>query len=197
MDKKGTLLAGGPQIYCKLVTMKDWIIILLLSSVQSVWAQNTIPVSSTGIGEIKINMTLTQVEKATGQVIPLKQNMSESYEMDTILVNFKEFPVTILFYTVGGDETNKPLKKVYSITASHPSLQTRSGFTLGSDKFDIVKKLDGMNLNLQPDWRMETQPDKAKYSVLMLTDGANGTMLIMYFENNKLTGFQVTIDEGC
>jgi len=44
---------------------------------------------------------------------------------------------------------------------------------------------------------METQPDKSKYSVLMLTDGENGTQLIMYFENNKLTGFQITIDEGC
>ena len=197
MDKKGTLLAGGPQIYCKLVTMKDWIIILLLSSVQSVWAQNTIPVSSTGIGDIKINMTRPQVEKVTGQAIVLKTNPDESYEMDTTLVSYKGIQVTILFYTVGDEENNKPQKKVYSVTASHPNLQTRSGFSLGSDKFDIVKKLDGMHLTLQPDWNMQTKPDKAKYSVLMLTDGANGTMLMMYFENNKLTGFQVIIDEGC
>ena len=177
--------------------MKSLIIILLLFTMQSGWGQGTIPVSSTGVGDIKINMTQQQVEKVTGKAISLKTTSGESYEMDTILVNYKEIPVTILFYTVGGDETNKPLKKVYSITASHPSLQTRSGFTLGSDKFDIVKKLDGMNLTLQPDWNMQTKPDKAKYSVLMLTDGENGTMLIMYFENNKLTGFQVTIDEGC
>lgn len=177
--------------------MQGPIIILLLFSLQSVWGQGTIPVSSTGIGDIKINMTLQQVEKATGQAITLKTASAESYEMDTALLNYKGIPVTLILYTVGGDETNKPQKKVYSVGASHPTLQTRSGFTLGSDKFDIVKKLDGMYLNLQPDWRMETQPDKSKYSVLMLTDGENGTQLIMYFENNKLTGFQITIDEGC
>jgi hypothetical protein len=177
--------------------MKVWAIFLFLFSLQSVLAQVTIPVSSTGIGDIKINMTLQQVEKATGQVITLKTASIESYEMDTALVKYKGVPVTIIWYTVGGDETEKPQKKVYSVGASHPGLQTRSGFTLGSDKFDIVKKLDGMYLNLQPDWRMDSQPDKAKYSVLMLTDGENGTQLIMYFENNKLSGFQITIHEGC
>lgn len=177
--------------------MKGPIIILFLFSLQSVWAQITIPVSSTGIGDIKINMTLQQVEKASGQAITLKPASGESYEMDTALVSYKGIPVTLIFYTVGGEETNQPQKKVYSVGASHPTLQTRSGFTLGSDKFDIVKKLDGMYINLQPDWRMDSKPDKAKYSVLMLTDGENGTILIMYFENNKLTGFQVTVDEGC
>lgn len=177
--------------------MKIWIIAGILALWNPVSAQNIIPVSSTGIGDIKINMTLPQVEKASGQAITLKPASGESYEMDTALVSYKGIPVTLIFYSVGGEETNKPQKKVYSVGASHPTLQTRSGFTLGSDKFDIVKKLDGMYLNLQPDWRMEAQPDKAKYSVLMLTDGENGTQLIMYFENNKLTGFQITIDEGC
>ena len=177
--------------------MKIWIIAGILALWHPVLGQNIIPVSSTGIGDIKINMTLQQVEKAAGQAINLKTASAENYEMDTALVSYKGVHVTLILYTVGGDETNKPQKKVYSVGASHPNLQTRSGFTQGSDKFDIVKKLDGMYLNLQPDWRMETEPDKAKYSVLMLTDGENGTQLIMYFENNKLTGFQITIDEGC
>jgi hypothetical protein len=177
--------------------MKIWIILGILALWNPVSGQNIMPVSSTGIGDIKINMTLKQVEKVIGQAITLKPASNESYDMDTAQVSYKGVQVTLILYTVGGDETNKPQKKVYSVGASHPNLQTRSGFTLGSDKFDIVKKLDGMYLNLQPDWRMETQPDKAKYSVLMLTDGENGTQLIMYFENNKLTGFQITIDEGC
>ena len=177
--------------------MKNWAGLLLFFLGMHAYGQSVVPVSSTGIGEIKINMTLQQVEKVIGQAIMLKPASTESYEMDTALVSYKGVQVALILYTVGGDETNKTQKKVYSVGASHPNLQTRSGVTLGNDKFDIVKKLDGMYLNLQPDWRMETQPDKAKYSVLMLSDGENGTQLIMYFENNKLTGFQVTIDEGC
>jgi hypothetical protein len=159
-------------------------------------AQSPVIVSSTGIGELKINMTLKDAEKITGRSISIKPTGEEGYATDTATLDYKGIQVALVFYN-GGEGENNTLKKIYSISASHPSLQTRSGFTLGSDKFDIVKKLDGMHLTLQPDWRMTGKPDKAKYSVLMLTDGDNGTMLLMFFENNKLTGFEVTIDEGC
>jgi hypothetical protein len=33
------------------------------------------------------------------------------------------------------------------------------------------KNPEDIYLNLQPDWRMKAKPDKAKYSVLILTDG--------------------------
>ncbi len=170
---------------------------LLLGNFGFAIAQTPVTVSSTGIGEIKINMTLQQVEKVTGQSISLSQHPGKDYAMDTVEIAYKGIPVTIIFYTLSDGDDNKLQKKVYDVSASHPNLQTRSGFTLGTDKFDIVKKLDGMYLTLQPDWRMQEKPDKAKYSILMLTDGENGTMLIMYFEQNKLTGFEVSIDEGC
>jgi len=177
--------------------MKIWPFIIILFTMISAKGQPTIPVSSTGIGDIKVNMTLAQVEKTTGQAISLKTTSNESYEMDTVLVSNKGIQLTIVLFNAGEDDNNKPQRKVYSVGSSHPNLQTRSGITLGSDKFDIVKKLDGMYLTLQQDWRMEGKPGKEKYTVLMLTDGENGTLLIMYFESNKLTGFQVTLDEGC
>jgi hypothetical protein len=177
--------------------MQTWIILCMLSLLNAAYAQNIIPVSSTGIGEIKINMTLAQVEKTIGQAITLPASHEESYAFDSVQVNYKGIVLDLAFYTAGDDENGKPKKMVYGLSASHQSLQTRSGFTLGSDKFDIVKKLDGMYLNLQPDWRMEEKAEKAKFSVLILTDGENGTQLMMYFENNKLTGFHITIHEGC
>lgn len=177
--------------------MKIWGMIMLVFMVQMAGAQNKVPVSSTGIGEIKLNMTLAQVEKVIGQSIVLKPNSGEDYAMDTAIVTFKGVELFIQFINEGGDDNNKPQKKVYGIGANHASLQTRSGISPGHDKFDVVKKLDGMYLTLQPDWRMENKPDKAKYSVLSLTDGENGTQLLMYFENNKLTGFYVSVFEGC
>jgi hypothetical protein len=48
-----------------------------------------------------------------------------------------------------------------------------------------------------PDWRMDGKPTKEKYGVLMLADGENSTQLVMYFEDNILTGFYVSIFEGC
>lgn len=179
------------------VRMKFSLFVLFLSCWNIVSAQSTIPVSSTGIGDIKINMTLADVEKIIGNTIDIPLHTEESYAFDSVQVNYKGIVLDLAFYTAGDDENGKPKKMVYGLSASHQSLQTRSGFTLGSDKFDIVKKLDGMYLHLQPDWRMEEKSDKAKYSVLILTDGENGTQLMMYFENNKLTGFHLTIHEGC
>jgi hypothetical protein len=128
----------------------------------AVYGQNIIPVSSTGIGDIKVNMTLAQVEKTIGQAIALPVSHEESYAFDSVQVNYKGIMIDLAFYSAGNDETGKPKKMVYGIGASHQILQTRSGFTLGSDKFDIVKKLDGMYLNLQPDWRMAEKPGKRK-----------------------------------
>ncbi len=136
-------------------------------------------------------------EKIKAQTQTFKPTSYETYAMDTVFVNYKGMKLTIEFVISGDDENHKPQKVVYGLRASHPGLQTRSGFTQGSDKFDIVKKLDGMTLTLQPDYRMDNKPDKAKYSMLLLTDGENGTQLLMYFEDNKLTGFYVSLFEGC
>jgi hypothetical protein len=54
-----------------------------------------------------------------------------------------------------------------------------------------------MHISIQPDWHYDTNIDKAKYSVLILNDGDNGTQLMMYFTDNKLTGFYVSLFEGC
>ena len=53
--------------------MKTAIALLFLFILQQVAGQGVIQVSSAGIGEIKINMTLEQVEKITGQTISLKK----------------------------------------------------------------------------------------------------------------------------
>lgn len=177
--------------------MKTAIALLFLFILQQVAGQGVIQVSSAGIGEIKINMTLEQVEKITGQTISLKKNSEENYAMDTAVVTYKGVQVTIEFLETTEGENNKPVRKVYGLEASHPSLKTRSGIELGSDKFEIVKKLDGMYLELQPHWRYDGKPDKKKYSLLRLTDGDNGTELLMFFEDNKLTGFKISVYEGC
>ncbi len=177
--------------------MQSWLILCSLFFLQAASAQNIVPVSSTGIGDIKLNMHIEQVEKIVGQSIKLKRASLDNYAMDTAIVQYKGVTVTIEWIAEKNNETEKLERKVFSLEASHPSLQTRSGITLGSDKFEVVRKLDGMYLTLQPDWRMDNKPDKSKYAVIILTDGDNGSILTMYFENNKLTGFCISNHEGC
>ncbi len=177
--------------------MKLLATIILACFLLPVYSQTTIPVSSTGIADIKVMMTQAAVEKLIGQPIQFKKPASENQYLDTAEVTYKGVNLIIEFSDDYISESGARTHKVHGIAASHPNLQTRSGITLGSNKFDVIKKLDGMYLSIQPDWRYDEKPDKAKYSIVRLSDGENGTELHMYFEDNILTGFYVSQFEGC
>ena len=85
----------------------------------NVSAQQPITVSSTGIGEIKLNMTLEQVEKIISQPLKLEQADEQGYSMDTIKIKYKGVDLLIEFYSTGSSEEQAKKIQVYGISASH------------------------------------------------------------------------------
>lgn len=66
----------------------------------------------TGIGELKINMTLAQVEKIIGQAIALPGSYKEKYAFDFVTVNYKGIKIDLKFYEGEKDDKGKPIKMI-------------------------------------------------------------------------------------
>ena len=155
------------------------------------------PIASTGFGEIKINMPLTALNKLLAKPIKANQAQLDSNYYDTVNVVYKNTTLQVYLYKTYVDDNNKNTVAVYGLRTTSADVKTRSGIGLGADKFDVIRKLDGFSLNLYPDWHYADTPEKKRYSLVQLNDGENGTILTMYFDNNKLYEFEVRIFEGC
>jgi len=153
-------------------------------------------ISSTGVGEVKVNMSLAKLNALLPKPVVVKKANASVSDMDTVAFTYKGYNLVAEFYWRYIDE-NKGETAIYSLYCADDQLATKSGIKKGSDKFDIVKKLDGYNLSLYPNWRYEQAADKKRFSILTLQDGDAGTVLVMYFDNNKLYSFEVRLNEGC
>jgi hypothetical protein len=157
-----------------------------------------IRVTSTSMAGISIHSPLADL-RAKGITIPEK--------MDTSEFGFPAFKTTINGATIQievietYDETSQAYKaRVFSLHTSDPRAATPSGVRMGTNKFEAIKMLDGKYLEVRPDYRKQEsnlpEATKRRYSVVVLTDGENGTMLTMYFLDQKLYAFMVSVYEG-
>ncbi len=166
-------------------------IILALTSASP--AQDSLRVTSTGMAGISINTPISQLA-AKNIVVPATMDSSE---WGMLSFTSKVGDYVLLFEVYELWQEDKPSQQaVYSMYTEDARARTPSGIGMGSDKFDVVKKLDGYYLEVMPDWRKEEGKDK-RYSIIHLMDSNNGTMLTMYFFNNKLYAFMVSMYEGC
>ncbi len=154
-------------------------------------------ISSTQLNGVKIRMSIDAFNKLTNQQVVSKASANDNGAyFDTVKTEIKGVPVTIVFFPTYNEKVKNEIG-IYSIQTSHISVKTKSGIGIGSNKFDVIKKLDGFSLQIYPDW-MKDEKIRKKYSVVILNDSDNGTELKMYFENNILYSFEVQdMGEGC
>lgn len=149
-----------------------------------------------GIGELRLGMSLQKMNQVLGTRIVAKKANKTLQDFDTVKITYKGIAMLVcLSYT--GYQDNAPETSIYGLAASSSLLSTKSGVQMGMDKFEVIKKLDGMELHVGKDWRKDEHPEKKRFSTVALDDYDNGSQLIMFFIDNKLTGFEVIFNEGC
>lgn len=158
---------------------------------------NSLTVTLAGIGEIKVGMTKTEVEKLTGQSIKLVQLLkkTDDYTRDTISLTHKGISYQLIF---DKDYMNEKPKGfiLYEVRSSTAQLKTKSGIGVGDDKLKIVSTYGDYMLQIQPEYENDyTTKSKTKSTVWLYGDSE--TVLIFYLENNRITGFSVMYSEGC
>jgi hypothetical protein len=153
-------------------------------------------VSSTRFDEIRLNIPVDSVNKILNSNIRLKAG-SNDFRYDTVWVKYKTDSVQLVFSRYLNAK-NQVETNLVSMFCKSSTLKTRSGIKSGDNKFDLIKKLDGSTLRIAPDWHFpDNAADKKSYSIVVLYDYTNNSLLNFYFYNNSLYGFEcASMEEG-
>lgn len=153
-------------------------------------------VSSTRFDELRLNIPVDSVNRIVKSNIRLKGG-SNDFRYDTVWVNYKTDSVQLVFSRYLNSK-NQVETNLVSMFCRSSTLKTRSGIKPGDNKFDLVKKLDGSTLRIAPDWHFsEDNPERKFYSIIVLYDYTNNSLLNFYFYNNSLYGFECSsMEEG-
>lgn len=171
---------------------------LFLNSLFTFSQNNELSVGLAGIGPFKLGMTITEVEKITGQKVSLTKK-TEEYILDTISVNYKGAELKITFYSEY-IEQDKYKIAVYAIASSSPLCKTRSGISIGDEKLKIITTYDTYFMEIAPDvedaGNGEYKNSKTKSTIILHGQNENGVIEFRLL-NNKVISFTVMLYEGC
>lgn len=148
--------------------------------------------SSVKIGDLKIFAPLDSINKYIEPPIVIKPFISKnSWEHDTVICNYKNTKLRLVFFNnFSYLYDTKHAISLIGFYSEDKNVKTRTGITLGDDKFDIIKKLDGSILSSH----LVKGKDKT-YSVLELFDGKYDTYLIFHFKNNTLYAIECNTEK--
>lgn len=153
-------------------------------------------VTTTGIGEIRLGMTKTDLEKLTGQPVKLvKLLKKEAWERDTVNLVYKNVSYQVI---MDRDYINEKSSGfiVYEVRSNSAALKTRSGISIGDDKLKIISTYNDYVIQIMPELEEDYKTRSKTRSTVWLHSG-DGKLIIFYLTNNKVTGFCVMYDEGC
>lgn len=177
--------------------MKFLFAILLSMSFYGISAQNSTFVSLNGIGDIKLGMKKSEVEKLTGQKIRIVNLLrGDDWLRDTVEVFYKSVAYELVFdkdYESDGVEFI-----VCEIQSRNRQLKTKSGIGIGDDKMKIINTYKDYLIQVMPAYEGLDNPVRSKTkSIVWLYGDSTNAVIIFYLEKNKVTGFCVTFNEGC
>ena len=179
-------------------------ILLLVIAFKSLFAfsqnSNELQVSLSGIGGIRLGMSIADVEKITGQKINTKLGKGAGdYAMDTISITFKGASIEIVFNNQYIDQQKYEVM-VYAMTCSSSLCKTKSGISIGDDKIKVVTTYDTYAMEIYPYiedvGNGEYKPSKTKSTITLHGQEENG-VIIFNLTNNKVVSFTVSVFEGC
>lgn len=174
----------------KLLSTTLFLVFSLLSFAQ------TPTVSMAGIGDIKLGMKKTEIEKLLNQKLQLPHLTAKDsdYYQDTVHINYKGMEADVMFQKEY-NENDKYDIVIWEIRSNSPQLKTKSGVGIGDDKYRIISTYEGYIIWIMPQYENDyTVKSKTKSSVWL--HGDNASIIIFYLDNNKITGMSVTYFEG-
>lgn len=174
----------------KLLSTTLFLVFSLLSFAQ------TPTVSMAGIGDIKLGMKKTEIEKLLNQKLQLPHLTAKDsdYYQDTVHINYKGMEADVMFQKEY-NENDKYDIVVWEVRSNSPQLKTKSGVGIGDDKYKIISTYEGYIIWIMPQYENDyTVKSKTKSSVWL--HGDNASIIIFYLDNNKVTGMSVTYFEG-
>jgi DNA-binding transcriptional regulator YhcF (GntR family) len=168
---------------------------VLFTSLAIMEVKSQIIVTTGRFGNLKPGTPLDSINMQLNQQIKLK-TLQNAYEesYDTVYVTYKSAPVRLVIHQFTNYNDEKASTELMSVYSESVNVSTRSGIKAGDNKFDVIKRLDGMYLTVQPEKELGKN-----ISSVVLHDYENSKLLKFYFRDNILYAIEcsVEIEYGC
>jgi hypothetical protein len=155
-------------------------------------------ISKDGIGDLKVGMSLAEVEKLLGQKFNLKLATDSTLWQDTTLAKYKDLDVSLYFERQYSEENVYDMQ-LTGVSTSSPLCKTASGIGIGDEKSAIISAYDDSPINMGPDYDMVNDttwvPSKTKFSINVKDDKWDKE-LVFQLVNKKVASIQARILMG-
>ena len=155
-------------------------------------------ISKDGIGDLKIGMTKSEVEKLLGQKFNLKSATDSTVWQDTVLAKYKDLDVSLYFERQYNEENSYEMQ-LTGVSTSSPLCKTASGIGIGDEKSAIISAYDDNPIYMGPDYDMVNDttsvPSKIKYFINVKDDKWDKE-LVFRLVNKKVASLQASILMG-
>ncbi|MEP6699745.1 MAG: hypothetical protein ABJA85_00450 [Bacteroidota bacterium] len=156
-------------------------------------------VSKDGIGDLKIGMKQTEVEKLLSKQFNFNAiKDSAGYWQDTVKAKYKEIEVSLYFERQYIDDDNS-IMQLSGIETSSTLCQTASGIGVGDEKSTIISAYDDNPIYMGPEFEAVNDttwlPSKTKYNI-NVKDDKYDKELIFHLTNKKVSSLQAAIILG-
>lgn len=126
-------------------------------------------ISKDGIGELKIGLSQTELEKLLGQKFNFNpQKDAAGYWQDTVISKYKELEVTLYFERQYFDEDSSRMQ-LAGVETSSPLCKTATGIGIGDEKSAIIAAYDDNPVDMGPAYEAVNDstwlPSKTKYNI--------------------------------
>jgi hypothetical protein len=159
--------------------------------------------STIKIGQFYLGMKHTEIEKISTKKFTTTElkTLSDDYEKTTdVMVNGVKY--TLDFYPTYSNEGK--LDGTYTLSrvvCADSKVKTKSGITVGMDKFEVLKKLNSMNISFEfnkyTKYDNDGKPTKFFKEYIKINDTQAGKSLTLNIENDKVQSFELYYEEGC
>lgn len=163
--------------------------LFILLSATAVAQNKDYILSLDGIGQLKLGMPLTELEKLLKTKITLKVINIDSVRLtETVNTKYKGIDVEINLW-----KRQDNIITVDGIKTSSPLCKTKAGLGIGSTKLQIIAAYDGYHIDAKPVFNYDN--DKLVKSKTMSTitvkEDEEGYAIIFNLVNNKVVSFEI------
>ena len=153
-------------------------------------------VSKDGIGDLKIGMKLTEVEKLLSQQFNFNAiKDSAGYWQDTVKAKYKEIEVFLYFERLYMEDDSS-IMQLAGIETSSTLCKTASGIGIGDEKSTIISAYDDNPIYMGPEFEAVNDttwvPSKTKYNI-NVKDDKYDKELIFHLTNKKVSSLEAAI----
>lgn len=157
-------------------------------------------ISKDGLGELKIGMTQTELEKLLGQKLTLKHaNDPGDVWADTATAKYKDIEVSLYFERRYNEDEDIKIMELFAVETTSPLCKTAAGLGIGDERADVLAAFEDNPINMGPEYEQVNDstwaPSKIKYSINVKDDKWDRE-LIFHLVNKKVNSLAASIIMG-